>query len=381
MWLLESSVLNQLERAMNLGLEQQWLAHGDQAKWISAAKGDVTVDDGVAVIKVEGILTKQPDPLIQYFYGSNTAYDDINAQLGAAEANPRVKAIRFDIDSPGGNVDGLFDTLAAIGATTKPKSVFARNALSAAYGIAAAAGGPITASGPAAEFGSVGILAKMAVAENVYTFTSSNAPDKSPDPRTDEGKAAIARHLDAIESLFIGAIAEGREVTTEAVKMNFGRGASLLAGDAEKRGMIDGIAGAGLRVVETKPQATADGGSEAVMDLEQFKAEHPAVYKAAVELGVQQERERVTAHLKLGKTGDIDAAHKAIEDGSNVTQLTYADHMAAALNRRDTQARNEDDDAVLDATNGAKPKKVDEMDELQGQVLAELRSLVGEGSI
>lgn len=117
------------------------------------------------------------------------------------------------------------------------------------------------------------------------------------------------------------------------------------------------------------------------MELQQLKAEHPAVYKAAVDLGVQQERERVTAHLKLGKTGDLEAAIKAIEEGANVTQLTYADHMAAALNRRDTQARDEDNGVVESATNGAKTTHEDNEDELFGQVLTQLKALVGQGAI
>ena len=378
MWLLEASVLERLQKAMDLGLEQHWLAH--PAKSAVSAKAS-SVDDGVAVIAVEGILTKQADPLIQFFYGANTAYDDINAQIGAAESDARVTAIRFDIDSPGGNVDGLFDTLAAISASSKPKTVFARNALSAAYGIAAAAGGPITASGPGAQFGSVGTAISMAVSDTVVTLTSSGAPEKRPDPRTEEGRASIIRHLDAIDDLFVGAIADGRDVTSQDVRTSFGRGASLLAGDAEQRGMIDGIAGAGLRVVENGTQATAQGGSEAVMDPEQLKAEHPAVYKAVVELGVQQERDRVQAHINLGETGDMKVALEAVKDGSDVTQSIYSAHLAAGINRRDIQSREDENEHVEGATNGAKTKHEDTEDEMLGQVLTHLKRLVGMGAI
>jgi ClpP class serine protease len=379
MWLLEASVLERLQKAMDLGLEQQWLAASQKKREITAASP--AVEDGLAVISVEGILTKQADPLVQFFYGANTAYDDINAQIGAAEANPKVTAIRFDIDSPGGNVDGLFDTLAAISASTKPKSVYARNALSAAYGIAAAAGGPITASGPGASFGSVGTAVSVAVSDSVVTLTSSNAPEKRPDPRTEEGRASIIRHLDAIDGLFVDAIAGGRGVSSQDVRNTFGRGASLLAGDAEQRGMIDGIAGAGLRVVDNGTQATAMGGSEAGMDLEQLKAEYPAVYKAAVESGVQQERDRVTAHIQLGESGDMKVALEAVKDGSEITQTTYSAHMAAAINRREVEARNDDNVVVDGATNGAKTEKKDTEDEFQGEVLARLKKLVGTGAI
>jgi hypothetical protein len=145
--------------------------------------------------------------------------------------------------------------------------------------------------------------------------------------------------------------------------------------------MIDGIAGAGLRVVDNGTQATAKGGSEAAMDLEQLKAEHPAVYKAAVESGVQQERDRVTAHIQLGETGDMKVALEAVKDGSDITQTTYSAHMAAAMNRRDVKARDDDNNDVEGATNGAETKKKDTEDEFQGQVLARLKRLVGTGAI
>ena len=133
-WLLEASALERLNEAYRL------YAGTAPPPVVTAARGYNTVDKGqVAVIAVEGILTKRPDPFIKMVYGSNTAYDDIIGQVAAAEGDAKVKAIRFDIDSPGGNVDGLFDTLGVIGSAQKPMQVSARNALSAAYGIAAAA--------------------------------------------------------------------------------------------------------------------------------------------------------------------------------------------------------------------------------------------------
>ena len=374
MWLLEPDAHEKLLRAQAAATS----AFDTSALRETTARSSVlSVADSLATIKVEGILTKQPDPLVSFFYGANTAYDDIVSAVDAAESNPKVKAIRFDIDSPGGNVDGLFDALAAIEASSKPKSVFARNALSAAYGIAAAAGN-ITASGPGAMFGSVGTAVSVGVSDDVITITSSNAPEKRPDPRTEEGRASIVRHLDAIDGLFVGAIAQGRGIDADEVRQSYGRGASLVASEAKKRGMIDGIAGDGLRVV-TNNQATAKGGSESVMDLEQLQADHPAVYKAAVEVGVQQERDRVVAHLQLGRTGDMKVALKAIEEGSGMTQTTYSAHMAAAMSRLDVQARREDNNVVEEATNGAKAKQ--EEDEFEQAVLTRLQALVGNGAI
>ena len=145
-------------------------------------------------------------------------------------------------------MDGLFDCLAALEAFSKPKETIASMADSAAYAIACL-GGKITARNKASEFGSVGVCATYVRYDgvNIYDITSSNAPNKRPDPSTKEGQAAIREGLDAIEELFIEAIATGRGTNVKDVKKNYGRGAVFLATAAQDAGMIDAIAGGGLR--------------------------------------------------------------------------------------------------------------------------------------
>lgn len=371
MWLLEAKVLERLEQARSVYSAEE------SAKADYAPHAGFATSGKEAVIEIAGILTKEPDPFIRFFYGANTAYDDIIAQLRAADADPRVDAIRFEVDSPGGNVDGMFDTLVAINNTQKPMRSVARNANSAAYSIAATAG-PIEATSMGATFGSVGILASMAVSDHVVHITSSNAPDKAPDPRTEEGRAAIVRSLDATEGLMIDSIAEGRGVSPETVRANYGRGATLLAGEARDRGMIDGIAQNTLRVVSTPTQATADGGSEvSTMDLETLQAQHPAVYKAAVEQGVQQERSRAKAHLNMGeKAGALEIAVKAIREGSALDVELQSEYMAAAMNRSDLQARDTDTDVVDDATTDVDDNSKDR-DKFGEAVVAAVEAAVG----
>jgi ClpP class serine protease len=340
-----------------------------------------TADGGqVAVITVEGILTKTPDQLVRLFFGANTAYDDIIGQLALAENDPKVKSIRFDIDSPGGNVDGLFDTLAVIASVQKPMAVTARNALSAAYGIAAAAGS-ITATGVAAMFGSVGTAVSMAVSDDVITLTSTNAPEKRPDPKTEEGRASIIRHLDAIDDLFVGAISNGRGISADAVRSGYGRGATLTAGEAEQRGMIDGIVGVGLRVVE-QTQATADGGSEAMMDLEELKTQHPAVYKQAAAEGATQERDRVAAHLTLGeKSGDLKTAFAAIRSGADLSMEIQAQYLAASMNRADVAEHQAESDEAEAATADAETTSDKDTDKFGETVYSLLNDMVGTHSV
>ena len=80
------------------------------------------------------------------------------------------------------------------------------------------------------------------------------------------------------------------------------------------------------------------------MDLQILKAQHPAVYAAAVQEGTAQERDRVGAHLKMGEaSGDMDTAISAVEDGSAMTATLQAKYMAAGMNRAAAQARQDDD--------------------------------------
>tara|TARA_R110002153_G_C13332612_1_gene498618 strand:- start:34472 stop:35623 length:1152 start_codon:yes stop_codon:yes gene_type:complete len=344
MWLLEASVRQAMEQAKQSGfmatVEQQ-IEY--EARSISAAGGGsriMTVAGSTAEIAVKGVITKSPDIMAMLFGGGNTTYSDITTALAEASSNPAIKDITMAIDSPGGTVDGLFDTLAAIEATPKPvKAVVSNTAASAAYAIAAQAD-EIVATNKAARFGSVGIVATMGVDDSVVRITSTEAPKKAPDVSTDEGKAVVREELDALHEIFVDAIASGRGTTTDKINADFGQGATLLASEALKRGMIDSLMSA-----DSTTTATSGNKQEAInMDLNTLKAQHSDVYAAAVQEGVAQERDRVGAHLIMGQqAGAIETAIEACKDGSEMTSTLQATYMTAGMNRADVKAREEDD--------------------------------------
>ncbi|HKY40795.1 MAG TPA: S49 family peptidase [Polyangiaceae bacterium] len=196
----------------------------------------------IAEIRIEGVLSPKMD-LWALWYGEGcTTYGDIIQSLALASADPSIRRVVLNIASPGGYVAGLFDCLAALELFSKPKEVTATMADSAAYAIAAL-GGKITAVNPAAEFGSVGVVqthVKYDFAE-IINITSTHAPDKRPDPGTEEGRATIRKHLDDLHDLFVDAIARGRGKTKDVVNQTFGRGAVVLAKEAKSLGMVDKI--------------------------------------------------------------------------------------------------------------------------------------------
>ncbi len=206
----------------------------------------------VAEIVIQGALTPKPDWYAYWMCGGNTTYPEIIQALALAGADASIKRVVLNISSPGGYVDGMFDALGALEAFKKPKETLAAQADSAAYAFAAM-GGKITARNKASEFGSVGVCVTYVRYEGVdiIDIVSSNAPNKRPDPTTKEGQAVIREGLDAVEELFIDAIARGRGTDVKTVAKSFGRGAVFLASGALKAGMIDAIAGVELRAEAT----------------------------------------------------------------------------------------------------------------------------------
>lgn len=100
----------------------------------------VLTEDGVAILSIAGALSKRFDWLAAAC-GFST-YEALGASLNAALTDYRVKAILFDIDSPGGQVDGMLDLADAILAARSKMPVWAvanANASSAAYALAGSA--------------------------------------------------------------------------------------------------------------------------------------------------------------------------------------------------------------------------------------------------
>jgi ATP-dependent protease ClpP protease subunit len=121
----------------------------------------------------------------------------------------------------------------------------------------------------------------------------------------------------------------------------------------------------------TSPAETggAANRSTTIMNEEQFRAQHPELYaavfekgkaegnKSGAEAGRDAERKRVLAHLKLAATtGATKVAHDAIASGaSTLDEEVHASYMAAALDRREVAARQEDSSAAVAAIAGAAP--------------------------
>ena len=316
MWLLEPTLKKKFEE------NEHAVFTLEQAEYETAYKREAySLVGESANIRIEGVLTKRPSFFAYFFGGGNTTYPEIVEAIDEANADRKVDSIQLNIDSPGGNFSGLFDVLGAIQASKKPVRAYVKDmAASAAYAIASQADS-ITVNNRSALVGSIGVVVQYYTPAGLDIITSTQAPKKAPDPRTDEGRKAIVEELDALHALFVEAIATGRGVDEKTVNKTYGRGAVLLADEALKRGMIDKIESTGLREVEKVEVTKTD----------EFKA------------GIEAERDRVLAHLTMGEaSGDMVTACKAIRDGAAMTAELQAKYLAAGMNKADMDRRQAD---------------------------------------
>lgn len=342
---------------------------------LEIADPETTVQNGVAVIPIKGILTKEATGgFIRFLMGGGTSYQGIIDQVAAAEDNPEVQSIEYHIDSPGGVTNGFFDAAKAIKESQKPSvSVVTGMAASAAYGLATQAD-KIVARNAADMIGSIGIVQSFFVSENVVDVTSSNAPHKAPDPKTDSGFKAIQEQLDMIEGHFIKAIAEGRNTKPEVVKSDYGRGMVMTADVALSKGMIDSIANdapetgnatikaEAIKVVKkgvtgnaskkTKTGGEKMGLRELLNDNPDAAEEHAKALADAEGAGVSKERTRVKAHIAQIEHSK-DAVVKAITEGDDFDAATMSEYMLAATKTSQGSARTKDNPGAVKTGDGA----------------------------
>lgn len=385
LWLLSPVALARMAELRRAGGAE--LAARAAAWEAEARAGEVTADVGgpqlprgmtiagsTAEIRVEGVLTKRPDFWAWLLGEGNTTYGSIRTALAVAATEASVKTIVLAIDSPGGSVDGLFETIDAIASLRasggKTIKVRAENATSAAYGIAAAAG-PIEATSRASTFGSIGTVTSYLIDPQVVTLTNSDSPDKRPDLTTDEGRAVVVKYLDQVNDELVRAIARGREVDAKTVIETFGRGALFTAPHAQKLGMIDKITTTPLRAVSTKGKAMAT---------EHDPENSAAALQAATERGVSRERDRVLAHVTLGESsGAMNIALEAIRSGAEMTQEFTARYLAAGMNRADAskrQAESNGAESAVAATAGSSSVSGDVGDQAVALMKGSNRSFV-----
>jgi len=207
----------------------------------------VEMRDSVAIIDVNGRLAKRMGFFAEVCDGG-TSTENLLKDFQSCLDNPDVSSIVFNIDSPGGEAFGINELAQHIYSARgkKPmKAYIGGLGCSGAYWIASACDEVICDK--SAFLGSIGVVSVSIDDTEAYKMlgfdkkvvTSSNAPKKRLDLNTEDGMAEFQAELDAMEDVFISAVARNRKVKKEQVINDFNQGGVLLGVDAVKAKMAD----------------------------------------------------------------------------------------------------------------------------------------------
>ena len=178
-----------------------------------------------------------------------TASEDIRQQIETADADPSIKAILLQIDSPGGDPVAGEDIATALKHATKPTvALIADEGDSAAYW--AATGAQTIFASANSSIGDIGVTQSYLDDEkeneqNGLTFISLTAGKYkdagNPDaPLTPEEKALFERDLNIEMQNFISSVAQNRNLSMASVTA-IANGSSMLGQMALQDGLIDKI--------------------------------------------------------------------------------------------------------------------------------------------
>lgn len=296
----------------------------------------------VAILSIRGPITKYAN-LFTRISGASSL-DLLMKDFNKALEHPDVKAIILDIDSPGGDVNGVNEFANAVYEARERKQIIAYAggmAASAAYWIGSAARDFVVDN--TAQVGSIGVVAtyidnserlkKNGIKE--IEIVSASSPDKRPDPLSDEGRQIIQRRVDAIQEVFVKTVARNRGVNTEKVLGDFGQGDVLVGENAVEAGMADWAGNLESLIKQFNPDSkmmtvqewTGDIKSnnkqeKPAMDEKQFpasnvsaewlKSNFPLVYETVANAGAAAERERIQGIHQLNRPGIEAIVEKAM---------------------------------------------------------------------
>ena len=308
--------------------------------------------DGVAIIPVTGPLFRYAN-LFTAVSGASS-YELIARDFTAALENPQIKGIILDIDSPGGEVNGVSELSNMVYAARGKKPVVAYasgDAASGAYWIASAADEIVVSDTSA--LGSIGVVGvyrgKSTGANSDVEIVSSQSPHKRLDPQTDEGRARLQARIDSMADVFIGAIARNRDVAGEIVQTHYGGGDVMIGARAVEAGLADRVGSLEQLIQElsglskspplegffaTKTPTVKQ--EKKPMDLETLTKEHPGLVTQIKQDGVRAERKRLDDILSCSEAKDRQKLATEIALHTDISAVE-AQHLLACASPEDVK--------------------------------------------
>lgn len=203
---------------------------------------------GIAIIRIYGVLTKKTEAFDHIL--DMTSYENIHEEIESALEDKSIETILLDIDSPGGEVNGVFDLADFIYESRAKKRIIAianDDAYSAAYAIASSAEKVFVSR--TSGVGSIGVIASHIDQSRFderqgikYTtiFAGSRKNDLNPhEPMTSESLGSLQKEVDRLYEMFLQLIARNRGLSIEKIRSTE---AGLYFGEkAVEIGVADGV--------------------------------------------------------------------------------------------------------------------------------------------
>jgi protease-4 len=228
----------------------------------------------VAVVTVAGpIVSGRGGPRVLPFGAFGAGGDTIAAGLREAAADDSVSAIVLRVDSPGGSVtasETIWREVVKARGHGKPV-VASMGAVAASGGYYISMGANAIVANPGTITGSIGVLTGKLVARDLKdrlgvgsdaVRTNTNADAWSINaPFTPEQHAQVAAEADLFYTDFVQRVADGRNLSTEAVD-EVAQGRVWTGADARERGLVDELGGLRTAVRRAKVLAGLDADAE-----------------------------------------------------------------------------------------------------------------------
>ena len=225
----------------------------DSAEPDDAAESlDLAPSGSVAEITIRGTLSEHPSAFERSSGG--TSYARIRRGLQEATADPSIKTLLLNIDSPGGAVHGCSELAGEIYALRDRVRVVAlanSQLASAAYWLASGAS-EIVATPGSTTVGSIGVvhlyqehserLEREGIRSHVFRTPENKAELTGLEPLPDDAAAAIRRTCASSYERFVADVAAHRGVSADVVRSGYGEGRAIPAADALAAGLVDRIA-------------------------------------------------------------------------------------------------------------------------------------------
>lgn len=254
-WAIHEATLNTILAIMDMRADGMRLGPEEVRDRLAAAKQSNGPRAGgkksanVAVVPIYGVITPRAGGMDS---SGASSVESIRDDFRLALNDEDVDSIVFDIDSPGGVVDGLPELYSEIfeARGQKPMTAVANTQIASGALWLAAAADRIVAS-PSATVGSIGVIGihqdksakyeKEGIKHTLIKTSKFKGEGHDSEALSDDAKDYLLGEAMEYHEMFTDAVAQGRGVEVSHVAEKFGQGRMLTAKRALNVGLIDDI--------------------------------------------------------------------------------------------------------------------------------------------